>query len=106
LIARYFPSFVNLLTNLIEGEDMSNKEHKKEIVFFVDKEKFKTTKTELSVREILQDFAEEDPNETKLVLRKGNDQHTYIDLNELIPLKNGMKFIVLHDGPTTVSWWG
>jgi hypothetical protein len=83
---------------------MSNKEHKKEIVFFVDKEQFKTTKTELTVREILQDFAKEDPNETKLVLKKGNDQYTYTDLNEQISLENGMKFIVLHDGPTTVSW--
>jgi len=82
---------------------MANKNQEKEIVFFVDKEQFKTTKTVLTVREILQDYAKEDPNETKLELRKGNDTHRYTDINEPIPLSNGMKFIVLHDGPTTVS---
>ena len=56
-----------------------------------------------TVREILQSFAEEDPNETTLALRNGNDREKYTDLNFLITLVNGMKFIVLHEGPTTVS---
>ncbi len=74
-----------------------------EIVFFVDKEQFKTEQTELTVREILQDFAKEDPNETTLAFRKGNDLEKYSDLNVPVVLANGMKFIVLHEGPTTVS---
>ena len=83
---------------------MKKKEGKnKEIVFFVDKEQFKTEQSELTVREILQSFAEEDPNETTLALRNGNDREKYTDLNFLITLVNGMKFIVLHEGPTTVS---
>ena len=78
-------------------------EDKKQIVFFVDKEQFKTEKTELTVREILQDFAKENPDETTLTLKKGNDRQKYTDLNTLITLANGMKFIVFHEGPTTVS---
>jgi hypothetical protein len=76
---------------------------KHEIVFFVDKEKFKTEQSVLTVREILQDFAKEDPNETTLALRKGNDLEKYSDLSLPVDLANGMKFIVLHEGPTTVS---
>jgi len=79
------------------------KEQKEEVVFFVDKEQFKSEKTSLTVREILHDFAKEDPNETTLALKKGNDQQKYTDLNFLISLANGMKFIVFHNGPTTVS---
>lgn len=75
----------------------------KEIVFFVDKEQFKTEKIELTVREILQNFAKEDSNETTLALRNGNSLDKYTDLNFIIVLANGMKFIVLHEGPTTVS---
>ena len=75
----------------------------REIVFFIDKEKFKTDKSELTVGEILQDFANENPDETTLALRKGNDRQKYSDLNTLITLTGGMKFIVFHDGPTTVS---
>ncbi|MFH2064750.1 MAG: hypothetical protein ABIK15_06105 [Pseudomonadota bacterium] len=82
---------------------MENEHQNKMITFFVDKEKFKTDQTELSVREILQDYAQEDPDETTLVLRKGNDLEKYDDINFIINLVNGMKFIVYHDGPTTVS---
>ncbi|WP_020677335.1 hypothetical protein [Geopsychrobacter electrodiphilus] len=82
-------------------EKLKGKDH--EIVFFIDKEKFKTDKIELSVREILHDFAKEDPDETTLALRKGNDRQKFPDLNVLISLTNGMKFIVFHNGPTTVS---
>lgn len=82
------------------------KDHKKNdlTVFFVDKEKFKTDKTELTVLEILRDFAKEDPDETTLVRREGNDLIKYEDPNLIINLLNGMKFIVYHNGPTQVSW--
>ncbi|RII28480.1 MAG: hypothetical protein CXR31_00940 [Geobacter sp.] len=80
-----------------------DKDKVKEIVFFIDKEQFKSTKQHLSVREILQDYAKEDPNETTLVLRKGNDLHKYTNLDEVITLENGMKFIAYHNGPTPVS---
>jgi len=80
-----------------------DKGKEKEIVFFIDKEQFKSTKQQMSVKEVLQDYAKEDPNETTLVLRKGNDLHKYTNLDEIITLENGMKFIVYHNGPTPVS---
>jgi hypothetical protein len=74
-----------------------------EIVFFIDKQQFKTRQTELSVRAILQDFAKEDPTQTTLVLRHGNDLDKHTNLDEIISLKNGMKFVVYHNTPTPVS---
>lgn len=82
---------------------MPNNKKKEQLVFFVDKEQFKTDKTELTVLEILRDFAKEDPDETTLVKRKGNEMVKYSDLNQVIVLMNGMKFIVYHNGPTPVS---
>ncbi len=74
-----------------------------EIVFLIDKQQFKTNQSELSVRTILQDFAKEDPTQTTLVLRHGNDLIKYTNLDEIISLKNGMKFVVYHNTPTPVS---
>lgn len=76
---------------------------KKEVVFFIDKEQFKTERTELTVRELLQDFAKEDSSETTLARQKGNEIEKLTDLDMIIVLENGMKFIVYHNGPTTVS---
>jgi hypothetical protein len=71
--------------------------------FFVDKEKFETEKETLTVREILVDFAKEDPAATTLVEKVGHETIKHPDLNEVIRLKNGMKFVVFHNGPTPVS---
>lgn len=80
-----------------------SKENGKDFVFFIDKEKFKTEQTSLSVRSLLADFAKEDPNQTTLVLKQGNDLKKYADLEEIVALKNGMKFLVYHNSPTPVS---
>lgn len=86
---------------------MSNTKQKtKEIVFFIDKQQFKTELSEVSVKNLLIDFAEEDPAETTLALKLGNDLPKYEDNEQLITLENGMRFIVFHDGPTTVSLYG
>jgi Fe2+ or Zn2+ uptake regulation protein len=66
-------------------------------------EQFKTERTELTVQEILQDFAKENPNETTLVHKNGNNLEKLTELNMVIKLENGMKFIVYHNTPTTVS---
>lgn len=71
------------------------------IVFFVDQEKFVSPTETLTVRQILADYAEEDPASTTLVEKQGQVQHANLD--EVIDLKNGMKFIVYHNTPTTVS---
>ncbi len=76
------------------------KEH--EIVFFVDKQQFTTEQPQLSVRTILQ-MAKEEPVQTTLVLKRGNEQIKYTNLDEILSLQNGMKFVVFHNTPTTVS---
>ena len=81
-----------------------DKGHKKEkIVFFIDKEKFETGQTNLSVRTLLVEFAKEDPSATTLVLKQGNELVKLTDLDQVVEMKNGMKFLVYHNGPTPVS---
>lgn len=75
------------------------------IVFFIDKQQFKTEIEKQSARVLLSEFAEEEPDETTLVLKKGNNL-TKLDDDEIICLKNGMHFVVFHDGPTPVSYSG
>lgn len=84
----------------------SIKEHEKKpkkIKFFIDKEQFETEERELSVRTLLVDFAKEDPATTTLALKVGNDYKKYANLDELVSMKNGMKFVVFHNDPTPVS---
>jgi hypothetical protein len=78
--------------------------HNKKIVFFIDKEKFETEAADISVRVLLQDFAKEDPSETTLVLKKGNDLIKLTNLDQIIQIENGMKFLVYHNTPTPVSF--
>lgn len=81
---------------------MSNQE-KHKINFFIDKEKFETDQAQLSVRTLLVDFAKEDPTQTTLALRHGNDIEKFTNLDQLIAMENGMHFIVFHNTPTPVS---
>lgn len=83
---------------------MSKPEEKpKKVVFFIDKEKFESDQADLSVRTLLVDFAKEDPIQTTLATKHGNDLKKYTDLDEVVHVENGMKFVVLHNTPTTVS---
>ncbi len=81
----------------------SDKQKDREIVFFIDNQQFKTDQEKTTVRELLKDFAEEDPMKTTLVLKHGNDTHKYTNLHEVVELKNGMHFVVYHNEPTPVS---
>ena len=72
-------------------------------VFFVDQEKFESDTETLTVRQILVNFAKEDPATTTLVEKVGNETIKHTDLDEVIHLKDGMKFVVFHNGPTPVS---
>ncbi len=76
---------------------------KNEINFFIDKQQFKVTVTELTVKQLLEEYAKENSSETTLVLKSGNDLTKLTDLNQSIELKNGMKFFVYHNEPTPVS---
>ena len=75
----------------------------KMVVFFIDKEKFTVAEGEqYTVRDILV-LAGEDPEETTLVLREGNELTKFLDLDQVIEIKNGTHFVVFHNGPTPVS---
>ncbi|HMS42147.1 MAG TPA: hypothetical protein PKE69_18080 [Pyrinomonadaceae bacterium] len=87
---------------------MSQKNNEKEpkgpkkFVYFIDQEKFETNEKELSVAFLIAQ-AEEDPATSTLALKDGRDVKKFTDLNEMVPMKNGMKFIIFHNTPTTVS---
>ena len=82
---------------------MSKDQAQHTINFFIDKEKFETDQAELSVRALLVDFAKEDPTETTLAVKHGNDIDKFTNLDQLIAMENGMHFIVYHNTPTPVS---
>lgn len=73
-----------------------------EIVIHIDKEQYKVTRSEMTVRELLA-LAGEEPSETTLVLQHGNEQQKYSSLDEVVSLRNGMHFVIYHNTPTTVS---
>jgi hypothetical protein len=73
-----------------------------QFVIHIDSEQYKVERAEMSVRELLQ-LAGENPGETSLVLRHGNDRHKYASLDEVVQMKNGLHFVVYHNTPTTVS---
>lgn len=77
-------------------------EHKK-FVFFIDKQKFETSESELTVRQILVDYAKVNPNENVLVLVHGNELQELKDLEKVIELHEGMKFTIFNQNPTPVS---
>lgn len=78
---------------------------KESIEFYVDQQKFTTDNDTQTAGELLQ-LASEDPAETTLVLKEGKELYKYDDDDEKINLKNGMCFVVFHDGPTSVSYFG
>lgn len=73
-----------------------------QVVFFIDRQKFQLDRSTFTVRELLE-MAGEDPSETTLVLRHGNDLTRFEDPNQVITVKNGTHFVVYHNGPTPVS---
>jgi hypothetical protein len=72
-------------------------------VFFIDQQKFEAAEPYLTVRNLLVDYAKEDPTQTVLRLKDGKDLKRLENLDEVIELKPGMHFIVFHEGPTPVS---
>ena len=85
-------------TEALEKLEMKSKD----IVIFIDKQQFKLETEEVAVAKLFE-LAEEDPKETTMALKHGNDLKEYTDINEVVHLENGMKFIVIHNEPTPVS---
>ena len=86
-----------------EPDSKEKPTHPKKIEFFIDKQRFETDQPNQTPRTLLRDFAGEDPEQTTLVLKQGNELHKYTNLDEPIVLKNGMHFVVFHNTPTPVS---
>jgi hypothetical protein len=72
------------------------------IVVFIDQQKFDLEDRDHTARELLV-LAGEDPTETTLVLKHGNDLTKFENPDEVIHLKNGDHFVVFHKSPTPVS---
>jgi hypothetical protein len=82
------------------NDNAAGKPH--ETVIFIDKQQFKLESEEMTVAKLLE-LAGDDPKETTLALKRGNDLKKYDDITFVVSLENGMKFVVFHNGPTTVS---
>jgi len=72
------------------------------IVIFIDKQQFKLDARAYTPRELLV-LAGENPEETTLVEKQGNELNKHTDFDKPIQLKNGMHFVVFHNAPTPVS---
>jgi hypothetical protein len=80
-----------------------HREKRHEIVFFIDKEEFKVHVHELTVQQLIVEYAKEDPTQTTLGLKEGNHIEKLTDLNREVHLKDGMHFVLFHNEPTPVS---
>jgi predicted AAA+ superfamily ATPase len=80
------------------------KEEHKKFVFFIDKQKFETSESQLTVRQVLVDFAKVNQNENVLVLVHANQpMQEFDDLEQMIEIHEGMKFTIFSKKPTPVS---
>ena len=77
-----------------------SQEHKK-FVFFIDKQKFETAESHLTVGQILKDYAKVNADENILVLAK--QMQELKDLEEVIEIQEGMKFTIFSVKPVPVS---
>ncbi len=73
-----------------------------QIIVFIDKQKVTLEDRDYTPRELLQ-LAGEDPAETTLVSRKGNELEKLTDLDKAFRPKDGSHFVVYHNSPTPVS---
>ena len=73
-----------------------------QIVIFIDQEQLKLEDRQYTPRELLK-LAGDDPAETTLVLKHGNDLETLTDLDKAFQPNNGEHFVVFHNSPTPVS---
>lgn len=69
---------------------------------FVNQTKLEVTAMSMTPREILA-LAQEDAAQVTLSLKEQGKLQAYTNLDEPIPLKNGMHFIATYIGPTPVS---
>ncbi len=76
---------------------------KKKTVFFIEQKKYETTESELTVRQLLVDFAKVDPDRYSLALKKQGGFDEFTNLDQSITMKDGMHFALFDKKPTPVS---
>ena len=81
---------------------MTHNQSTQQIVIFIDQQQFKVEDRPYTPRELLV-LAGEEPNETTLVRKHGQELEKLTDLDKPIHLKNGEHFVVFHNSPTPVS---
>ena len=74
----------------------------KQVVIHIDQQKFELEPRAHTARELLV-LAAENPAETTLVLKHGHELKKFENADVSIEVKNGMHFVVFHNGPTPVS---
>ena len=73
------------------------------IHFFIDKTPFETTTPKHTVRDLIVNFAKEDPTLVTLIQVKGDERIKHPDLNETLEVTDGEHFLIFHNTPTPVS---
>jgi hypothetical protein len=73
-----------------------------DVVVFIDQQQFTLEDRDYTPRELLT-LAGDDPGETTLVLKHGNDLEKFTDPAKPFRPKNGEHFVVFHNSPTPVS---
>jgi hypothetical protein len=74
---------------------------KQRVEIFIDQQKFTIEDRIYKAEELLR-LVGENPAETTLVLKHGNDLRKF-QSDEAVHPKKGMHFVVFHNGPTPVS---
>lgn len=69
---------------------------------FINQKKHEVTAATMTPRQLLE-LAGEQPEQTKLSLKDQGQLHAYDNLDENVPLRNGMHFIATYIGSTPVS---
>jgi Multiubiquitin len=75
----------------------------KSYCFFIGRKEYRTHHKQLTVRQILVDFAEVSPEDKTLAQKTHGGIHEFKDLNEEIPLKDCPHFTLFDNKPTELS---
>ena len=76
---------------------------RKKYVFFVEKAKFETEQSHLTVRQILVDFVRVDPATKTLSVKEQGGFRELTNLDESLDLGSALHFGLFDNSPTTVS---
>jgi len=97
---KFHPFAQDVEVHVRAGEVFVSRPHT--ITIWIDKQKFELHTHERTVAQLLE-LAGDDPNQTTLKLKEGNKLEEFTNSNQIVCLRNGMRFVVFHNEPTPVS---